>query len=62
MESPELQNFYIAIQNFREVKEGDLPLNDFELICLENYISLLQITYIEWERRNSQAPSYQRAA
>ena len=52
MNSPELKNFYLATQNLREAMEADLPLNDFERISLENYISLLQITYIEWKRRN----------
>jgi len=43
MEAPELKRFYAAIQNLREVMEGDLPLNDFDRVCLENYIALLQI-------------------
>ena len=32
--------------------EGDSSLTDFDRICLENYLSLLEITYIEWKRRN----------
>jgi hypothetical protein len=50
--SSELHRLYAAIQNFREAMECDLPLNEFERISLENYIALLQITYIEWKRRN----------
>lgn len=52
MDTPVLSQLYLAIQNFREAMEGDLPLSDFDRICLENYISLLEITYIEWKRRN----------
>ena len=61
MEPPELTKLYLAIQNFREVMEADLSLTDFERISLENYIALLQITYIEWKRRNISKP-YRQAA
>jgi len=40
----------------------DLSLDEFDQICLENYIALLQITYMEWKRRNIQQPSNRRAA
>ena len=53
MEAAELKNLYQAIQAFREAMEEDLPLNDFDRVCLENYIALLQITYMEWKRRNA---------
>ena len=62
MEAPELRRFYLAIQHLREAMEGDLPLNDFDRICLENYIALLEITYIEWKRRNVRQSAYKRAA
>jgi hypothetical protein len=62
MEPPELTKLYLAIQNFREVMEADLSLTDFERISLENYIALLQITYIEWKRRNRSKPYYRQAA
>ena len=62
MESPELKKFYLAIQNLREAMAHDLPLDEFDQICLENYIALLQITYMEWKRRNSQQPTHRRAA
>ena len=52
MEFPELRNFYVATQNLREAMERDVPLDDFDLISLENYIALLQITSSEWKRRN----------
>lgn len=62
MEHAELKTLYQAIQNFREAMEEDLPLNEFDRVCLENYIALLQITYMEWKRRNSRPPVYKRAA
>ena len=62
METPELRGFYVAIQNLREAMEGDLPLNDFDRVCLENYIALLQITYLEWKRRNIRQSVHKRAA
>jgi hypothetical protein len=62
MDDPVLTNFYKATQNLREAMEDDLPLNDFERISLENYIALLQITYIGWKRRNLEPPAYKSAA
>ena len=62
MEPPELKNFYVATQNLREAMEGNFPLNDFERITFENYIALLQITYIEWKRRNFGRSTYGEAA
>ena len=47
MNAPVLKDFYIATQNLREAMESNLPLNDFDRVSLENYIALLQITYIE---------------
>jgi hypothetical protein len=31
-------------------------ITDLDRISLENYISLLELTYIEWERRNLLKP------
>ena len=62
MEVPELRKLYQAIQEFREAMENDLPLNDFDRVCLENYMALLHITYIEWKRRNYHPPAHRRAA
>ena len=59
---PELRKLYQAIQEFREVMEDDLPLEYFERVTLENYMTLLQITYIERKRRNCRPPAYQQAA
>ena len=54
METSELDQLFRSIQNFREAMESDLPLTYFDRIALENYISLLELTYIEWKRRNVQ--------
>ena len=62
MEPTVLRNFYKATQSLREAMESDLPLNDLERISLENYIALLQMTYIEWKRRKSQPSVYIKAA
>ena len=62
MNAPVLKDFYIATQNLREAMESNLPLNDFDRVSLENYIALLQITYIEWKRRNREPPAYLSAA
>ena len=62
MEPPELKKFYLATQNLREAMEHDLPLTDFDIISLDNYIALLQITSAQWKRRNLEAFSYKRAA
>ena len=62
MDTPELRNFYVATQNLREAMRGDLHLDVFDRICLENYIALLQITYVEWKRRNVEQTRYRPAA
>ncbi len=62
MEPPELRNFYVATQNLREAMSHDLPLNDFDPISFENYIALLQITYMEWKQRNVKKPPNRHAA
>jgi hypothetical protein len=62
METPELHTLCVAIQNFREAMEDNLRLSDFDRIALENYIALLQITYIEWKRRNINPSAGKRAA
>ena len=62
-EVSELRKLYEAIQEFRESMQGDLPLTDFDRVCLENYMALLHnITYIEWKRRNYPPSAYKQAA
>jgi hypothetical protein len=51
-EEAALKQFYVATRHLREIMKEDFYLNDFDRICLENYISLLQMTYIEWKQRN----------
>ena len=58
----ELSELCLAIQRFREAMEGNMPLDELDRICLENYISLLEITYIEWKRRNLAKPASRRRA
>jgi hypothetical protein len=58
MGTPELKELYLAIQKFREAMERDLRLNDSERLSLENHIALLQITYMEWKRRNVEKLAY----
>ena len=62
MQPSVMTNFFTATQNFREAMESDLPLNDLDRICVENYIFLIQITYLEWKRRNLEPPVYKSAA
>jgi hypothetical protein len=54
----ELKELYLAIRKFREAMERDLRLNDSERLSLENHIALLQLTYMEWKRRNPQKHAY----
>jgi hypothetical protein len=58
MGTAELKELYLAIRKFREAMERDLRLNDSERLSLENHIALLQITYMEWKRRNAQKLAY----
>jgi hypothetical protein len=62
MEPPELKHFYLATQHLREAMSHDLPLTDFDRISLENYLALLQITYMEWKQRNVRKPTNRHAA
>lgn len=55
METPTLTRLCVAIQNFREALESNPALNDSERLSLENHLALLEITYIEWKRRNTEA-------
>jgi hypothetical protein len=57
MEPSALKQFYRATRKLREImNEDDLYLDDFDRLSLENYISLLHMTYIDWKRRNLQCP------
>jgi hypothetical protein len=48
-----LRQFYRATRKLREVmSEDDLYLDAFDQVSLENYIALLEMTYIDWKRRH----------
>ena len=48
-----LKQFYRATRKLREVmNEDDLLLDEFDRVSLENYIALLEMTYIDWKRRH----------
>lgn len=55
MEPRQLKQFFVATKTLRDALQEDLRLNDFDRISLENYMSLLELTYIEWKRRNVQS-------
>jgi hypothetical protein len=59
MEVPELRNF---TQNLREAMKDDQLLDEFDRVCLENYIESLQFTYLEWKRRNVSQSTPRRAS
>lgn len=62
MQPTVITSFFTATHNLREAMECDLPLNDLDRICLENYLFLIQMTYAEWKRRNLERPAYTPAA
>ena len=51
--SSALKQFYRATRKLREVMtDEDLYLDEFDRLSLENYIALLEMTYIDWKRRH----------
>ena len=56
-----LNKFFLATQNLRDSMENDVKLDGGAQLRLENYLALLQMTYIEWKRRNV-PPTYWRAS
>jgi len=46
----------VATQELREAMENGMPLDDIDRLCLENYISLLHLTYSEWKRQHYRPP------
>ena len=58
-----LNKFFLATQNLRDSMENDLKLDGSAQLRLENYLALLQMSYIEWKRRNVPPnPSYWRSS
>ena len=65
MEPDELKQYFESTKTLRDALQDDLPLNEFDRMSLENYMSLIQLTYIDWKRRNLQSyrqTTYPRAA
>ena len=62
MQPAVITDFFTAAQKLREAMELDLPLNDVDRICVENYIFLIQVTYFDWKRRNLEPPAPKAAA
>ena len=56
-----LNKFFLATQNLRDSMEDDMELDGAAQLRLENYLALLQMTYIEWKRRNV-PPTYWRGS
>ena len=52
MDDPKLKRFFSAVRDLRDAMESDLHLDQFDRLSLENYLALLQITYMEWKKRN----------
>ena len=59
MDESTLNKFFVATQNLRDAMERDMELDGAAQLRMENYIALLQMTYIEWKRRNV-PPTYWR--
>lgn len=45
-------NFVRASLEVTDALETDCYFNDLDRLRLENYVSVLQMAYIEWKRRN----------
>ena len=52
MDESTLNKFFAATQHLRDAMEDDIQLDGTAQLRFENYMSLLQMTYIEWKRRN----------
>ena len=46
----------MATQELREAMEKGMSLDDIDRLCLENYISLLHLSYSEWKRQYYRPP------
>jgi hypothetical protein len=55
MDNDVLRRFFMAAQDLREAMESGMSLDDIDRLCLENYISLLHISYSEWRRQSHRA-------
>ncbi len=46
------KNFIRASLEVTDALETDCSLNDMDQLRLENYLSVIQMAYMEWKRRN----------
>ena len=51
MDEPAVKKFFTSVRELREAMASGMHLDDFDRLCLENYIELLQLSYIEWKRQ-----------
>jgi len=52
MDNEVLRRYFDAIKELREALESNAPLDGLERLRLENYMSVLHMSYVEWKRRN----------
>jgi hypothetical protein len=50
MDQPAVKQFFTSVRELREAMAAGMHLDDFDRLCLENYIALLQLSYIDWKR------------
>jgi hypothetical protein len=51
MDEPAVKKFFTSVRELREAMSTGMHLDDFDRLCLENYIALLQLSYIDWKRQ-----------
>ena len=51
MDEPAVKKFFTSVRELREAMAAGMHLDDFDRLCLENYIALLQLSYIDWKRQ-----------
>ena len=51
MDEPAVKKFFTSVRELREAMASGMHLDDFDRLCLENYIALLQLSYIDWKRQ-----------
>jgi hypothetical protein len=51
MDEPAVKKFFTSVRELREAMASGMHLDDFDRLCLENYIALLQLSYSDWKRQ-----------
>ncbi len=46
-----MKKFFTSVRELREAMAAGMHLDDFDRLCLENYIALLQLSYIDWKKQ-----------